>query len=235
MDSYRTQVVYSFNDWAISGGCGGTHRHAVRLREMSATLTFWEDSMHEPHKHEAHAHHRFHGNIERLREPQRLALMEVDRVVASCLEGIQAGMMLDIGVGSGVFAEAFAAHGVQVSGIDVNPEMVQVAQRYVPGGRFQVAAAEALPFTDNAFDLVFLSQVLHEADDIHQMLIEAKRVARTRVAILEWPYQQDEMGPPLSIRIKPDTFAAIFKEAGFQQYELVPLKHMTLYRLSPSA
>jgi SAM-dependent methyltransferase len=189
--------------------------------------------MHE--QHEAHTHHRFHGNIERLREPRRLELMEIDRVVASCLEGIEVRTMLDIGVGSGVFAEAFAARGVQVSGIDVNPEMVQSAQKYVPGGHFQVAAAEKLPFVDNAFDLVFLSQVLHEADDVQRMLTEAKRVASTRVAILEWPYQQDEMGPPLSIRIKPDTFATLFKEADFQRYELVTLKHMTLYRLSPSS
>jgi SAM-dependent methyltransferase len=176
---------------------------------------------------------RFHGHVERLRDPERLALLEIDRVVASCLEGITATTMLDIGVGTGVFAEAFAAKGLQVSGVDINPEMIKHAQASVLAGHFTVSAAETLPFADDSFDLVFLSQVLHEADDTHLMLTEARRVARTRVAILEWPYRQEEMGPPLRIRIKPEIFVQLIEEAGFSQYEQVPLTHMTLYRMRP--
>ena len=176
---------------------------------------------------------RFHGNFERLRSPQRLALLEIDRVVASCLEGITVGTLLDVGVGTGVFAEAFAARGLQVTGVDVNADMIGLAQASVPGGHFQVAAAEALPYEDNAFDLVFASQVLHEADDAHRMLTEARRVARARVAVLEWPYRQEEMGPSLAMRIEPGAFVRLIEEAGFQYYEQVPLTHMTFYRLTP--
>ena len=117
--------------------------------------------------------------------------------------------------------------------MDINADMISHAQASVPGGHFQVAAAEALPFEDNAFDLVFASHVLHEADDAHRMLTEARRVARARVALLEWPYRQEEMGPPLAMRIEPAAFVELIEKAGFQHYEQVPLTHMILYRLMP--
>ena len=179
-------------------------------------------------------HHRhFHGNVELLRAPQRLALLEIDRTIDSCLEGIRASTVLDVGVGSGVFAEVFVARGLAVTGVDINPAMVEIAQRDVPAGHFQVAAAEALPFADNAFDLVFSSHVLHEADDAHRMLTEMKRVARSRVAIMEWPYQQEEPGPPLSMRIEPGKLVQLIEEAGFHHYEQIALTHMTFFRLAP--
>ncbi|HTZ51502.1 MAG TPA: hypothetical protein VMF68_07580, partial [Spirochaetia bacterium] len=53
--------------------------------------------------------HRFHGGVERLRAPERLALMEVPRVVALSLDGGGFASVLDVGTGAGVFAEAFAA------------------------------------------------------------------------------------------------------------------------------
>lgn len=176
---------------------------------------------------------RFQGEVERLRSPRRLALLETERVVDTCLEGIQARSVLDIGTGSGIFAEAFAARGLDVTGIDVNPQMVEVAQSFVPAGHFQVAAAEALPYPENAFDVVFLGHLLHEADDALKTLSEARRVAHLRVVVLEWPYRQEGVGPPFSHRIGPDEMAALTRQAGFLQCEEIMLTHMVLYRLQP--
>ncbi len=44
---------------------------------------------------------RFEGDMERLRNPERLARLEVDRVVALCLEGTIIKNMLDVGTGTG--------------------------------------------------------------------------------------------------------------------------------------
>ena len=77
----------------------------------------------------------------------------------------RAPLALDIGTGTGVFAEAFAARGLQVAGVDASADMIALARGFVPQGRFEVAPAEALPFADQTFDLVFLGLVLHEADD----------------------------------------------------------------------
>jgi hypothetical protein len=44
-------------------------------------------------------------NLEKLRSPERMALLEVERVVQLTLEGCVADSILDIGTGSGLFAE----------------------------------------------------------------------------------------------------------------------------------
>ena len=88
---------------------------------------------------------RFHGEIERLRTPQRLTLLEVDRVVDFCLEGIRANDLLDAGTGSGIFAEAFSKKGIHVTGIDPNPEMLSAAKAFAPAGTFLHGTVEEIP------------------------------------------------------------------------------------------
>lgn len=184
------------------------------------------------HDHHTHHGHRYPGSPDALRSAERMALLEVERVVESCLDGDITGSVLDVGTGSGVFAEAFDRQGLTVTGIDVSPEMLESAQRHVPNARFVEAAADALPFTDGAFDLVFLGHVLHEVPDPVRALAEARRVARVRVAVLEWPYRTEEHGPPLEHRLRDDAIVAFAHEAGFQHVERVPLTHMALYRLT---
>jgi ubiquinone/menaquinone biosynthesis C-methylase UbiE len=174
---------------------------------------------------------RFHGSPEMLRSPGRVALMEVERVVALCLEGLDAKSALDVGTGSGVFAEGFAAQGLEVAGIDANPAMIEAARRTVPQGSFELAPAEAIPYGDAAFDLVFLGFVLHEADDPLAALKEARRVARARVAVLEWPYRLEAHVPPLAFRLQTERVVALAGEAGFQKVETMALAHTTFFRL----
>jgi len=176
---------------------------------------------------------RFQGTAERLRSPERLARLEVSRVIGLCLEGIQAHSVLDVGTGAGVFAEAFAAQGLSVAGIDTNAELLEAARAYVPAGVFREGEAEALPYVDGAFDLAFLGLVLHETDRPLDALREARRVARLRVAVLEWPYREGTLGPPLAHRLSPERIAELAQQAGFAQVEQVGLEHVVLYRLTP--
>jgi ubiquinone/menaquinone biosynthesis C-methylase UbiE len=175
---------------------------------------------------------RFQGEIERLRAPQRVALLEVDRVVDFCLKGIQAQSLLDVGTGSGIFAEAFEKKGLSVTGIDPNPDMLKAAQEFVPAGAFQEGTVEEIPLKNKTFDLVFLGHVLHESDDIVKALTESKRCAKYRVAVLEWPYQQEEDGPPLEHRLKTGDILAAAVKVGFSQTETIQLHHMVLFRLT---
>lgn len=186
------------------------------------------DTLAEEQRHER----RFHGVPKMLRSPSRIELLEVERVVALCLEGIAAKIALDVGTGTGIFAEGFTAQGLQVIGIDANPVMLEAARGYVPQGWFELAPAEAIPFCNDAFDLVFLGHVLHEADDPLMALQEARRVARLRVTVLEWPYRRDEHGPPLAHRLMPEKVAMLAQTAGLQKVETLPLAHMIFYRLS---
>ena len=177
---------------------------------------------------------RFDGKVERLRTPERVARLEVERVVSRCLEAADLKSVLDVGVGSGLFAEAFAQRGLEVAGVDVNPEMIAAARQFVLEGDFREATAEALPYPDASFDLVFFGLLLHESDEPLKALQEARRVSRQRVCILEWPYQDGEFGPPLAHRLNPTEIEDLARKAGFTHLESTQLNHLAFYRLAPT-
>ena len=174
----------------------------------------------------------FQAGIEKLRSPKRLKLLEVERVIELSLEDINAKSVLDIGTGSGLFAEAFIPFVDKVVGIDTNVEMLDVAKEYVPTAEFREGTAESLPSIDNEFDVVFLGHVLHESNNPLTVLLETKRAAKKRVVVLEWPYQNEKMGPSIEERMKPDELSEIAQEAGFRNIEIIPLSHMVLYRFA---
>jgi SAM-dependent methyltransferase len=176
---------------------------------------------------------RFHAPGDRLRLPERLALLEVARVVELCRAGVVITSALDVGTGTGVFAEAFAAAGLAVAGIDPRDDMLAVAREHVPTAWFKPGVAEDIPFADGSYDLVFLGHVLHETDDPMRALAEARRVSRTRVAILEWPYIHEDRGPRFDHRMDPARLASLAGEAGFSRVEPQALSHMILTLLTP--
>lgn len=104
---------------------------------------------------------RFAGSASMLHSPNRLALLEIECVMGLCLEAFPAESVLDVGTGTGLFAKGFAARGLKVAGMDVNPTMVETARRSVPQARFQQAPAAAISHDDGTFDLAFLGLVLH--------------------------------------------------------------------------
>jgi ubiquinone/menaquinone biosynthesis C-methylase UbiE len=185
--------------------------------------------MNDTHLHER----RFHGEPDRLRSPERLALLEVERVVTLSMEGVSVESVLDVGTGTGVFAEEFSKRDLEVTGMDTNAELLAVARSCVPSGHFQEAPAEEIPFEASSFDLIFLGHVLHETDNPLMALNEARRVARKRVVALEWPYRKEEQGPPLEHRLTPEAIESLASKAGFQRVERLQLAHMDFYRLEP--
>jgi ubiquinone/menaquinone biosynthesis C-methylase UbiE len=174
----------------------------------------------------------YDGGVERLRAPERVARLEVERAVTLSLEGTVIKGVLDVGVGSGLFAEEFSKRGLEVAGVDVNPEMIAAVKHYVPTGDFRESTAEVLPFPDTAFDLVFLGLLLHESDEPLKVLQETRRVSRQRICILEWPYHDAEFGPPLAHRLNPTKIADMARQTGFAHLETIPLTHLVLYRLA---
>jgi ubiquinone/menaquinone biosynthesis C-methylase UbiE len=169
--------------------------------------------------------------IEKLRDPNRLAFLETDQVVRFSLEGITPRTILDVGTGSGIFAEAFFRLGLEVTGVDIQEPMLEAARTFVPGASFQLASSESLPFEDRTFDLVFLGLVLHESEHPLSALQESGRVCSLRAAVLEWPYQEGSYGPPLEHRIKPDHLQELAAASGFPRIKTFPLKYLSLYLL----
>ena len=172
----------------------------------------------------------YNRGIDRLRSPARVEKLEVDRVV-ELNSGKNVKSVLDIGTGSGLFAENFHKNGIRVAGIDRNPEMIEAAKQLV-SGEFKVAPAEEIPFKDNSFDLTFFGVVFHEVDDYAKALSEAFRVSSFGTSILEWDYKQEEFGPPIEHRLKPDFIKTLAEKTGYKKFEAIRLNHLVLYKLS---
>jgi SAM-dependent methyltransferase len=70
----------------------------------------------------------------------------LDRAVLSAFaEAVGDRLVLDVGSGPGTATAFLAERGVNVTGIDLAPRMVEVARREHPGVRFEVASMTALP------------------------------------------------------------------------------------------
>jgi len=177
------------------------------------------------------AENQFEEKTLKLRCAERIKELEVERVVDLCLAAGLLKSLLDIGTGSGLFAEAFATRGVAVRGIDPDPDMIAAACTYLQNVDFLVATAEKLPFPDSAFDACCMGMVLHETDQPAQALQEACRVAKTLVAVLEWPDPRPEDPEPPARRVSQTEIEIMAHAAGFRGVSVQPLQHMVLYLL----
>ncbi|WP_135256738.1 class I SAM-dependent methyltransferase [Thermus caldilimi] len=145
------------------------------------------------------------------RSPERIKRFPPSEITRKALEGLGARSALDIGTGTGVFAEAFARLGLFTVGVDPRSDRLEVARAKVKKAHFLEAHGENLPFPAQSFDLAFFGLSLHHLDPI-PALREAARVAR-RVVVLEWPFRQEEEGPPLEHRFSPEQLKTLFQEA----------------------
>jgi SAM-dependent methyltransferase len=100
----------------------------------------------------------------------------VRRLLPAELTGMS---VLDAGCAAGAHAEWLAAHGAQVTALDLSSAMVRAAQARLGAGALLVGDLDAgLPFVDEVFDGVLCSLVLHYLADMAPALREFRRVLR---------------------------------------------------------
>jgi SAM-dependent methyltransferase len=139
---------------------------------------------------------------------------------------VRGSTVLDFGCGTGRLAGWFVEHGAQVDGVDVTPEMVAVARRRVPRGRFETIDGSKLPFADGRFDLVVTAYVLqYYVDGGSSILRELVRVLRRdgRLIAIEQVTESD-----LGRGGTPAAYMRLFNSAGFTAVDI------SLIRMSDS-
>jgi ubiquinone/menaquinone biosynthesis C-methylase UbiE len=171
----------------------------------------------------------FEEKISKLRRADRIEELEVSRVVRFVQPNKPNEKLLDIGTGSALFAESFCRMGYKVTGVDTDPDMLVAARHYLPQADFLVAAAENLPLTAKSFDMSFMGMVLHETKKPMISLMEAKRVTRQTVTVLEWPPPDINAPPPPAPRISPDEMENMVRTIGFSNLTIHPLNKMIFY------
>jgi SAM-dependent methyltransferase len=113
---------------------------------------------------------------------EQIAALRV--VLARYLEGSE--RVLDLGSGTGIFAEALAAwFGVSVVGVEPSRAMRQQALAKMAGRVSYVGGeAEHIPLADQTCDCAWLSTVLHHVRDRAQCARELRRVLRAGGRVL---------------------------------------------------
>ena len=88
------------------------------------------------------------------------------------------GDALDAACGTGRHTRHLVELGHRVTGIDLTPEMLAVAEKSVPEADFRVADLLDLPFEDASFDLVVCGLALAHLPDLGAGIAELARVLR---------------------------------------------------------
>ncbi|MCP9489165.1 MAG: class I SAM-dependent methyltransferase [Solirubrobacteraceae bacterium MAG38_C4-C5] len=107
-------------------------------------------------------------------------LRSAEAWILPAIVSLTAGVVLDVGCGTGRVSEALAAAGRTVVGVDHSSGMLRVAAQKLPLDRCTLIQADArhLPVEDGVFDAVVCSGVLHHVPDWPEVLAEAARVVR---------------------------------------------------------
>jgi 2-polyprenyl-3-methyl-5-hydroxy-6-metoxy-1,4-benzoquinol methylase len=137
------------------------YRDTLALPDWAALVDLRED---EEERLEA-------GHLERLRR----------RVGAERLRG----HVLNVGCGTGGFNVLAAGGGARAIGVDDDAEAIAICglKARKTGGAFVQAHAEALPFADGVFDLVYCFSVIEHVASVEATVAEMVRVTRPGGAV----------------------------------------------------
>jgi len=106
------------------------------------------------------------------------------RRVLEVLAPLAGETLIDVGCGTGYFTRRFASDGLAVTGVDLDPEMLDFARTHAAAGECYLPAdARHLPFPDRCFDLCVSVTALCFIREESQALAEMLRVTRRRFAI----------------------------------------------------
>jgi SAM-dependent methyltransferase len=99
------------------------------------------------------------------------------------LARVDGASVLDAGCGTGVFLRLCADRGWAVAGLDASEELLAAARERVPEADLCPGDLQALPYADDAFDVVAGFGSFFYAADVGAALAEAARVARRYVVV----------------------------------------------------
>lgn len=107
--------------------------------------------------------------LDRYYAPSRSTAYSLEYAYA-VLDDINGKTVLDYGCGAGENTVLLANRGGKVTGVDISPELIEIAEKRVKlhdlnrDVDFKVGSGHELPFDDDTFDVVFGMAILHHLD-----------------------------------------------------------------------
>lgn len=103
-------------------------------------------------------------------------------IIFDNLELEEGSKLVDIGCGRGFYLKALKKFWpkLKITGVDLNEKYLEETERNLVGLRVKLikANAEKLPFADNSFDRIIVSEVLEHVSDDRKALAEIHRVLK---------------------------------------------------------
>jgi len=127
--------------------------------------------------------------------------------------------LLDLGCGTGALIELLAGQQLEYEGVDIAPNMIQVAQTHIdqlglaPGFKVRVDSVEALPYPTDSFDVVVGMGLLEYFDRPEAVIWEALRVSKPG-AVLVFTIPQKSCLDDLIVRVSGPLRALVCQLAG---------------------
>jgi len=138
------------------------------------------------------------------------------------------GILLDVGCGIGYFTISAAKllKNNKVIGIDIVPEMIEIAKEKAEGINnidFRASDEYFFPVENGLIKYVLVSNVIHEIEDKERYLAEVKRVLKEDgyLLIIDWEKREMTMGPPVHERISKDEMIELCSKSGFKTIESI--------------
>jgi SAM-dependent methyltransferase len=112
--------------------------------------------------------------------------------------------LIDIGCGGGLLLRDAIGRGAEATGVDHSDDMVVLARKRAPAAAVVLAAAEALPFGENAFTAVSMSIVFVFLPHPLAALRESRRVLAPGGRLAVYTTSEELRGTPAA----PEPFAS---------------------------
>lgn len=162
------------------------------------------------------------------------------RRTAMLSSGLHEGcMVLELGCGTGYFTRELAKLKIQVTAIDISPDLIRSAQHEIQSAnvRFLIQNAYQMEFDDAVFDRVLGSSVLHHLDirpalsEIYRVLKPGGHIAFTEPNMMNPQIALQKNIPWLKKKLgdSPDETAffrwkisALLRKAGFRDIKVIP-------------
>ncbi|MFY9590271.1 class I SAM-dependent methyltransferase [Rickettsia endosymbiont of Halotydeus destructor] len=126
------------------------------------------------YRHQATLYAQAYSKLE-ITGTQYLAFRDIPNIIKNYVKG---NKVLDYGCGVGKSTTFLKSLELDVEGVDINEEMLRIANLNDPKGIYKLIKSGNIPAENNTYDLVFSSWVMMEVESKEELVNISKEIAR---------------------------------------------------------
>jgi len=144
-------------------------------------------------------------------------------------------VVTDIGAGTGYFARRFAEHAAKVYAVDIDKDLLAIAQKHVPRNLTTVLAAPDDPrLPEHSVDLIFFCDVLHDIANRAAYYPKVAKVLKPggRLVVIDFYKKDLPVGPPPSMKLSDEEVIGELRNAGFaltNRLDILPYQYYLFF------